>query len=255
MEVCEMLDGMKFAAEGMLFMAAKQDVTAMNLANVSTPGYRKDTLLVSSFTDILDQELASEGFMQSGVTSGASSAMTQRTASFFTQGNLKQTGRSLDLALEDGGKGFFTLQTADGIQFTRNGNFRYQDGYLVSADGSKLLGRGGPIQISGSNIKVDADGKVWSGEKLVDQLLISTFDDLGILKKAGGGNFQATTGAKVFTDYKIRQGSLEMSNVNVIKEMVDMMAIMRAFEAGQKVLQAEDQALGKATSEMGRVRG
>lgn len=250
-----MLDGMKLAAEGMLSMAAKQDITAMNLANVSTPGFRRDTLLVSSFTDILDQELAYEGFMQSGVSTGYASGLENTSATYFTQGNLKQTDRAYDLALEDGGKGFFTLQTQDGIQFTRNGNFRYKDGFLVAADGSKLLGKKGPVQIKGSDFKVDVAGNIIVEGKIIDQILITTFDNVNSLKKVGYGNFVATTGAKASGDYRIRQGYLEMSNVNVVKEMVDMMATMRAFEAGQKVLQAEDQALGKSTSEIGRVRG
>jgi len=252
-----MLDGMKTAAQGMLSMMAKQDVTSQNLANVSTPGYRKDTILISSFTDVLDQELAYEGYMQSGVSSAPNTGMKTYTASYFNQGTLSMTDRSCDLALDDLGKGFFTVETKEGKQFTRNGNFRLKDGYLVTADGSKLLGKKGPIKVSSADFKVDDKGRVFDGDKQVNELLISTFDDNRLLTKSGYGNFKPVKEIKekILDNVSVKQGYLEMANVNVLSEMVEMMSTMRAFEAGQKVMQSEDQALSKSANEVGKVRG
>jgi len=251
-----MLDGMKMATQGMLAMMAKQDIIANNLANVGTSGYRKDILTVSSFSDVLNQEMANEGgFVQAGGSEMTSEAMLMTSSATSTaQGALKETGNTFDLALDDNGKGLFSIQSRDGIKYTRTGSFRLStDGHIVTADGSFLLGQKGALKVNGSNFAVSNEGVVSVDGKEIDKLLVTTFDENKGMSKAGDNNFVASTGGRISTESRVKQGYLEMSNVNAVKEMVDMMTVMRAYEANQKVLQAEDHMLQKS-NEVGKVR-
>jgi flagellar basal-body rod protein FlgG len=255
-----MLDGMKIATQGMLAMMAKQEVIANNLANVGTAGFQKDTMLVSSFNDVLKKEMAFRGsdeeggYFQAGGAAEAKGELFYRNATMFSQGSLKETGNSFDLALDDNGKGFFTIQSQEGLKFTRNGSFRLSpSGHIVTQDGSLLVGQKGPINVRGQSFSVSNEGIVSVDGREVDRLLITTFDNRNGLTKVGDNNFVAAGAGSVSSDFRVKQGFLEMSNVNVVKEMVDMLSIMRAYEANQKILHAEDQVLGKA-SEIGKVR-
>lgn len=254
-----MLDGMKMATQGMMAMMAQQDVIANNLANVGTAGFRRDTLAVSSFSQVLNRQMGmfgpeQPGYMQAGGAVNATGGLTYSPATTYAQGSLKETGNTFDLALDDNGKGFFCVQTPEGVRFTRNGAFRRDaTGHLVAQDGSPLLGRNGAITVAGDSLEVKPNGEVWAGGKLVDQILVATFDDKAALSKEGSTNFLAAAGGKLTNEFQIKQGFLEMSNVNAIQEMVNMMSVMQAYEAGQKLLQAQDKVLAKAV-DLGRVR-
>ena len=252
-----MLDGMTMATQGMVNMSLRQDVIANNLANVGTAGFRKDDLMVSSFSKVMKHQLGKEaGFMQCGEGVDSDGALYSTNITHQAQGSLKETGNTFDLALDDNGAGFFTIQTPEGIKFSRNGSFRLStSGYLVTQDGSFVMGHKGPIKMSGNNFTVNNEGVISVDGQEMDKLLITTFDDRKGLSKSGDNNFTASSGARVFTGFQLKQGFIEMSNVNAIKEMVDMITVMRAFEANQKVLQAQAQALQKSTSEVGRVKG
>lgn len=256
-----MLDGFRTATQGMKAMSVKQDVIANNLANASTAGFRKEGLVISSFTEILDREVGG------GMTKAGGETMMQRdfqhnselhhrSATHLNQGALKETGNKFNLALDDNGQGFFTIQTERGIEFTRNGSFRLNtEGFLVTSDGSKLLGHNGPIKASGNEFKVADNGVVSVDGKQVDRVLVSVFEDASDMQRAGSTAFAAgTPRVRASNDFRIKQGYLEQSNVNALQEMVSLMEVMRNFEANQKALSAHDSRLQKAVSELGRVR-
>lgn len=257
-----MLDGMKAATQGMMAMSVKQDIIANNLANASTVGFRKEGLVISSFTEILDRETSSDGMHKAG-----GETMMQRdpqikgtlhhsSQTYLSQGALRETGNNFDLALDDNGKGFFTIQTDRGIEFTRAGSFKLStDGYLVTAEGHKLLGHRGPIKATGNEFKVTDNGTVKVDGVEVDRVLVSEIESSEDLKRAGGTAFgSATPRVHASTEFKIKQGYKEMSNVNALQEMVSLMEVMRNFEANQKALSAHDQRLQKAVNELGKVR-
>lgn len=257
-----MLDGMKAATQGMMAMSVKQDIIANNLANASTAGFRKEGLVISSFTEILDREVSTDGMHKAG-----GEAMMQRdpevkgklyhsSQTYLNQGALKETGNNFDLALDDNGKGFFAIQTDRGVEFTRNGSFRLNtQGFLVTAEGYKLMGHNGPIKASGNEFKVAENGVVSVDGRQLDKVMVCVVDDAHGLQRAGGTAF-GVSGSKVRVsdDFRIQQGFKEMSNVNALQEMVGLMEVMRNFEANQKALSAQDQRLQKAVSELGRVR-
>ncbi|MCA9793526.1 MAG: flagellar hook-basal body protein [Candidatus Eremiobacteraeota bacterium] len=260
-----MLDGMKAATEGMLAMSVKQDIIANNLANAGTAGFRKEEIAITSFTEILDREVGGAGMTQAGgeISNLAMSGMQTRGTLKHTsvthtgQGPLKETGNAFDLALNDEGKGFFTIQTPDkGIQFTRAGSFHLStEGFLVTGDGSLVMGHKGPIKLDGSDFKINNEGVISVNDKEIDKLLVCTFDDPAEMKRTGATSFVAG-GPKVraTTKFQLKQGYLEQSNVNALQEMVGLMQVMRNYEANQKALQAHDSRLQKAVNELGRVR-
>ena len=255
-----MLDGIKSSTQGMMAMSVKQDVIANNLANASTVGFRKEGLIISSFTDIMDREVSGMEQASSETMSGhqlqTSTEIHHRSATHMSQGALKETGSSFDLALSDDGGGMFTIKTNRGIEFTRAGKFRLNnEGYLVTPDGSQLLGHNGPIKATGNEFKVTDNGEVKVDGRTVDRILVSEFEETGDMKRAGSTAFNAATPrVRAKKDFQIKQGYLEMSNVNALQEMVGLMQVMRNFEANQKALSSNDQRLQKAVSELGRVR-
>ncbi len=258
-----MLDGMKMAAQGMMTQSAKQDIITNNLANVGTAGFRKESATITSFTQILDREVGGmDGMTQSSheistapgmeITGGLRTSSVTHNA----QGSLKETGNPFDMALDDNGRGFFTIQAKDGsIRFTRAGNFHLAtNGQLVTADGSAVMGHRGPIKLSGDNFEVSNDGVISCDGKPVDRVLVSVFDGAQQMKRTGDNQFAAEGGVRATTDFQLKQGYVEQANVNAINEMVDMMMVMRNYEANQKVLQAHDQRLQKTVNDLGRVR-
>ena len=187
----------------------------------------------------------------------------------FAQGALKQTQNPFDFALQ--GKGFFVVQTPYGNRLTRDGGFVLgPEGLLVTKDGYPVLGEKGPIHIKLNNFVVDQDGKVFVNERFqpdpkrlvsnqenawdktveIDRLKLVNVQFPRYLKKVGNnmyvdtrqsGQAQIAVGAERPT---VHQGFLEGSNVNPVTAMVDMIEVNRAYEANQKVIQAEDASTG-----------
>lgn len=249
--------GTEEATQGMIAMRAMQDVISNNLANANTPGFQQDDLQVADFDNMyeaaMNGQATTAGYTPAGGGLTGDVHFMMRSVTKFQQGRLKSTQQPFDLALN--GKGFFTIQTREGTHYTRDGAFNVNgEGYLVSADGGFVMGEHGPIKINGNDFKVKEDGSITSGGKLVDKLQITWVDDKD-LSKVGTTDFTATNPmAWPSVDRpKVMQGYLEMSNVNTVKSMVDMITVMRAFEAGQKVVQTEDQ-MAQQANQVGKVQ-
>jgi flagellar basal-body rod protein FlgF len=220
--------GLYIAASGMLAEQIRQDQIANDLANASTPGYKADRTAQRSFGDLL---LANS---TSGAVVGRQSTAVQVDSieTDFTPRPSRDTGEALDFAIT--GEGFFAVQTAQGVRYTRNGQFALDpQGRLVTAQGDPVLDRAGRT-IAAVDGKVDARRlgvvALTDPRKDGDSLLIGT-----------------PAGAAAGT---VRSGALESSGADAARSMVDMIASMRAFEAGQKVIQAIDETLGQAAAKI-----
>jgi flagellar basal-body rod protein FlgF len=249
-----MIRGLYVSADGMLAQTITQDVLAANLANVSTPGYRKDAPAVRGFRQVLDDEAAAiaaefptELEWQRPLFLGVA-AQTD-----FSAGPLEQTGNACHLALE--GDGFFAVETPTSTAYTRSGAFTLSaDGALVTAQGDRVLGEGGPIEIHGASFEVASDGRVTVDGQVVDRLKVVAFADPGRLEKMGNSLFAAPGDAQPdAAGALVRQGYLEGSNVNAVEQMVAMITGLRAFEANQRAIAAQDETLKQAVTEVGRV--
>jgi flagellar basal-body rod protein FlgG len=171
----------------------------------------------------------------------------------FTEGVLEATGRDLDLAIQ--GDGFFAVQTPNGEAYTRNGSFSLSpSGQLVTSENYPVLTDGGPLTVQGGKLTVTATGQVSVDNAALGTLRIVDFADPSQLKKINGSLYAAPTGAAPTpaSPIVVRQGYLEKSNVDVMKEMAEMMESYRMFETGQRLIQIQDESLGKAVNELPR---
>ncbi len=226
--------GLYIAASGMLSEQVRQDLLANDLANASTPGYKADRATQREFEELLLQNT------QSGATVGAlgQGVGIDRQATDWRPQATRRTDEPLDFAIA--GEGFFAVQGADGVRYTRNGSFKASaDGVLTTATGETVLGR------NGQPVRVGADGTV-PPEQLQVVLLQNP-------RKAGEGLVTGQPAGPV-PPGTVKSGALEGSGSDPARAMVDMIASMRAFESGQRVIRTIDETLGKAVNEVGALR-
>lgn len=255
-----MVRGLYTAYTGMINQQARLDVITNNLANASTVGYKKEGSTSEAFDSMYTQKIkdGSEGYIDRRIGKETLGVKIGETYTDYTQGSFKVTGNTLDLALE--GNGFFSIAFTSKsgettTRYTRDGSFTLNnEGMLVTEDGDYLLGQNGTIQIpQGAEIVFDELGNIYADEELVGRLKITDFEDYNYLKKYGENLYTAVDGAtEKAADFKVRQGYLEMSNINVISEMVEMITISRAYESNQKAIQTIDSSLEKSVN-LGRL--
>lgn len=200
------------------------DFVAHNIANASTSGFKADHLYYAMKGKPAQQE----------VPIGLGPSVSRMD---FSQGTLRGTGNTFDLAIEGGG--FFTIQGQQGNTYTRNGSFVLnKNNELVTKTGDYVLGDSGKIVINGQDVQIDKNGTVHADGAPVGKFKIASFADPHALVRSAEGRFvdDGQAGLKNAADYSIASGYLEMSNVNVAREMTDMMEIQRAFETYQKVI-------------------
>lgn len=180
----------------------------------------------------------------------------QKVFTDYTHGNIMDTGGKLDLAIK--GDGFFKVAGEEGeTLYTRNGSFAITDGFLTDLDGRRILGTTGeiPINVQGE-IDITSNGQVRIGGNSVGQLDVVTIDNKEMLRKRGDNLFvvveNGEPGENAFNG-EVLQGHLETSNMNPISGMVEMITLLRDFEANQKVVKMQDEMLEKAATEIGRV--
>lgn len=265
-----MIRGLYTSAWSMLANQRKMDVVTNNMANVNTTGYKKDTVVFQSFPEILTKRIndtQSPTNPSADIGTMALSSDVGEVYTYYTPGQMVQTGDRYDLAINDDNTGtttspaFFTVGVINpqnnNIQefYTKDGSFCLDaNNQLVTKDGYAVLGKRGPITLKPGDFTVDNKGNIIQNGTVVDTLRIAQFSDATQLRKFGN-NLVQNSGSQVtnFTG-SVTQGYSEQSNVNVIDEMVDMISVMRAYEANQKVLQSQDSTLDKAVNEVGVVR-
>jgi flagellar basal-body rod protein FlgG len=262
--------GVISAAFGALTQERRFEVIANNLANASTAGYKRDRI---SFADLLHAPTAGAKSPASkpSLTSASASTPTITPVGFgpnwdasrvrvtdlapdLTQGGLEETGNPLDLAIE--GSGFFKLQTPQGVLYSRRGSLAVaKDGTLVSQEGYPVLGeKGKKIKVGEGQVIIGSDGTVSAAGVEVGRIGLAQFPEGTKLAKVGESLFAASGDpgpAKL--PYTVRQGALELSNVNPVQEMVAMIDALRQYEAYQKVLQSYGQ-IDARSSEIAQLR-
>ena len=249
-----MFQGFYNLSSGMLTQNRNLNVISNNIANMMTPGYKRDIMVSSTFQEEL---FSRTGNLDRSNSTELNDIAIMRIATEnitdFAQGGLEDTGSPLDFALlEDG---FFQIQTQNGVLYTRNGGFIIDDeGYLALPETGRVLGTNGPIYLGTDEVTMDASGALYNqNNQLLGQFQIVTFDDPATqLVKAGNGTFTSTV-AGTPTQVSIEQGMLEYSNVDASQEMVSMMEAQRALQSAAQVIKMYDQLMSKATTEIARV--
>ena len=252
-----MLRGLYTAYTGMRNEQYRMDIMSNNLANADTTGFKKEGSTSQAYAEVMAVKIkdVSEnpntpkrlGKMSLGVKIG-------ETFTDFSQGSLRDTGNTYDIAI--GGSGFFNIEFTNkagetSTKYTRDGGFTItKDGYLVTKDGDYVLGENGRIQLSttaGTTV-FDRSGNIFQDDRLVASLKITDFEDTNYLTHYGETMWDAKEGAvqQDAEDAQIYQGYLEMSNASVVKEMVNMITISRQYESNQKMLTTFDESLEKS---------
>jgi flagellar basal-body rod protein FlgF len=226
--------GLYIAAAGMVAEMVRQNQIANDMANAATPGYKSDRSQQRSFSDLMLQNT------KSGETVGKlgqGPLITKQVTDLSPEG-LRDTGEPLDLGIT--GPGYFAVQTERGVRYTRDGSFKSNgSGTLVDQLGNPVLGK------DRKPVKVGSDGTV-------DTTTVGAFALTGVRKE---GNALFTGTAAGVAKGEVRSGALEGSGVDAGRVMVDMIASLRSFEAGQKAIQTIDQSLGLAAQQVGNLPG
>jgi flagellar basal-body rod protein FlgF len=267
--------GLYTAASSMLAHMRRQEVVSNNLANANTVGFRADDTEFKAFPLIFLQRLfdtnrdANGTVLPSREVGGLNTGlMVDQVTTSFQEGSIRETHNPLDMAIRDTAgpnspPAFFAVQTPNGVQFTRDGAFsRNANGELVTNQGYRVLGQGGvPIVVPSapdSEVRVDPNGAIFVSNQQVGQLQIVTFANPIALDKPGNTLFAQNVRSGPPTpanpaDYVIQDHALELANVDPVRSMAEMLDGMRAYEMNQRMVQTQDEILGKAVNDIARV--
>ena len=265
--------GVYTALSGAIAQSQRLDTIANNLANINTPSFKKDQQIFKEYLTANEKEAgviqvpritaSVESFydMQGGDKSFVDSAGTYTN---FNQGSLKSTGNVLDVAID--GQGFFEVATPNGVRFTRLGAFKIDgNGQLVTKDGHPVLRAGGEdpaarvFRVSGElPVTISDAGDVMEGENSLGRISLIDIPNKDSISKIGGSLYEFKKNAQAeivnIQSPSMKQGFLEMSNVNIVQEMTDMIATTRAFESTQKAITAYDSMADKLINVVGSVK-
>lgn len=264
-----MIKGLYTAYTGMVNEQNRLDVLTNNLANADTNGYKKEGTTSKTFADELAIKIKDTssyglnkrlGTISMGVELG-------ETYTDYSQGSMKVTDNETDVALD--GNGFFAIAytNKDGetsVKYTRDGAFVVNtQGYLVTKDGDYVLDQNGAlntdpnsrIQLNpNAKITIDELGNIYQNDAQVASIGVVDIDDYNYIAKYGENLYDLEQGGQITaSDAKVMQGCIEGSNVNVVDEMVKMITVARAFQAGQKVINTVDETLDKTVNQVGKV--
>ncbi len=266
-----MLKGLYTAYTGMTEEQRRLDVLTNNLANANTTGYKKEALTNQSFDEMMAIRIKDTSSNTYATDIGYMSLGTKigQTYTDWAMGGFKNTENTYDLAI--GGNGFFAIEYTNkagetSIKYTRDGNFTVDiEGYLRTCDGDYVLnvngaqnsqyGPGNRVQLDpNQGVYINGLGEIIQDGETVSQVGLVDFENYDFLEKYGENLYDTIDGATMIdTTAEINQGYLETSNVNTVQEMVEMITIQRAYEAGQKIIQTMDSTLDKAVNQVGKL--
>ena len=268
-----MVKGLYTAHTGMVNEIKRLDIMTNNLANADTTAYKKEGTTSRTFGEELAirvKDTSSYG-LNRPIGDIAYGVHLGQVYTDWDEGSFKVTDKETDFAIS--GKGFFAVSFTDkagntSYKLTRDGSFTVNaQGYLVTKDGDYVLNQNGALTgnpAAGNYVQLDPNakifvneaGQVFQNEVLVDQIGLVDVANYDDIIKYGENLYNLAEGAQLIAPEgaTVQQGILETSNVNVVKEMVNMITIQRAYEAGQKVITSIDETLEPAVNTVGRVQ-
>ena len=228
------------------------DVIANNLANVSTPGFKREAAKFEEYVAKMRPADSQKG------TQSVSFVKDAGVMRDISQGTIEQTGATYDVAIA--GKGFFAVQTPNGLRYTRDGHFSLDgNGNLVTSEGHQVQGDGGAITITPNDgqISISPDGTISSvvngvGNQL-GKLKVVDFADTRAMTKEGANLYSTTQTATAPDTVNLRQGALESSNVQPVIEISHMIEVMRAYEATATLSKSQEDMMRQAIDKLGQM--
>lgn len=243
-----MIRGIWSSLSGMTPRMFSHEVSANNLANITTTGFKGERAFVKSFID-------AEMIAENDPDKYHRIADLEDVSVDFSQGLMEETHNPFDIAIL--GEGFFSVQTTAGEMYTRNGNLKIDKNYrLVNSEDMPMMDeRNRPIQLYEGDIFVRENGEITIDGAVVAKLKVTDFPKPYELKKAANNLYvPETPGVKGFPsqDFQVKHGFLERSNIVPVKEMLDMIIYFRHYEADTRILMAQDDTLRRAVNDVGR---
>ncbi len=249
-----MIRGLYSSAWSMKTVQRKMDVVTNNISNVNSTAFKKDIVVFGSFPEILTARIDSiSGRTNIGTMNLGHDVDEVHTD--FSEGSIENTANPYDFAIVGSPSAFFVVgEGADGgTYYTRNGSFKINSNReLVTSEGYRVMGQDGPIVLENTEFSVDKDGSIILHGDIAGRLLIREFANPETLRKQGNC-LLTETDETVVAEFsgEILQGAVEISNVNIIKEMVDMINVMRLYEANQRMITTQDNTLERAVNDIG----
>lgn len=243
-----MFQGYYDLASNMITQNRNLNVISNNIANISTPGYKSDRLMESTFREEMIYRYDKEGKTAVGTVSRMNIADERVTD--YSEGGLRETGGTLDVALT--GNGFFAVQTNNGVVYTRDGSFNLDnEGYLTLPGVGRVLGTdNAPIRLTTDDVSINTQGVVATadGYQTFGQLQIVDFADYGQLTKITGGVFRAAGQPQAAQNVKVTQRYTEYSNADMAEQMTMMMSSQRVLQSSAQIFRMYDQLIERATA-------
>ncbi len=225
------------------------DVIANNIANVSTPGFKRES---TKFEELVQRVKPTE---DKGSPRSLSFVRDAGVLRDLSGGRFESTAAPFDLAIN--GKGYFAVQTAAGERYTRNGHFTLNaDGIIVTGEGDPLLGDGGPITVAvdDGDISIGPDGTVSGRQGQLAKVRLVNFPNERALTKQGASLYSTNQTPVAATNVTISQGMLESSNVQPVVEISRMIEVMRSYEATANLAKSADDLKRQAVQKLGSVQ-
>ncbi len=252
-----MARGTYSAASAGLVQLRKLDLVNNNLANVNTPGFKKQVLVseVQSFDDTLAKAVEPQDPYARPDQERTPGVVNTRAITDFSQGSIKHTGNDLDVALRNPNE-FFVIQGPEGPLYTRAGNFTLNsEGNLSTQDGFPVMGDGGEITTQGVGVSISAGARVVSNGQQVGTLQVVSVPNPQILERVGGNRFRLQEGQPEpdgVDNPEVEPHALEMSNVGAIESVIDLIKATRGFELYTKSASTIDQMNQTAVQQVGK---
>jgi len=226
--------GTYVAASGGLVQLRRLEVVNNNLANVNTPGFKRQIIIndVSPFEKTLAGETTPDALFAREDHDRAPAAVNARAVTDFSPGPIRNTANPLDVALNKPNE-FFVINGSSGPEYTRAGNFTLnKDGELVTPDGAQVLGDGGAITTTGTGVSISSNGSVLAGGSVVGQLQVVKIENPLQLERLGNARFKLGAGqaSPTVTEPDVISRSLEMSNTSAITSIVELIKTQRGFQ-------------------------
>ena len=252
-----MIRGIYTSASGMTAELFRQQVTTNNMANCTSPGFKRDLAVIQSFPEMEHYETRTMAIPQKPVGRLSTGVAVGGAYLDSSSGPLQPTGRDLDIALSAPNT-YIAASRGGSTVYLRTASLRVDSsGYLITAGGDMVQSSSmSPIYVGqGETPWIDESGHVHSASGLRGSLRLVQFPNPRGLQKVEGGAVVQTdsSGSPYPADVKVLVGYLEASNASPVKEMAELISIMRAYEANQRAIHAQDETLDKAVNEIGRV--
>ena len=278
-----MLKGLYTAYTGMINEQHRMDVMTNNLANADTNGFKKEGTTSQAFDTVLAyriKDLSEPGNLPKNLGTAKTfdedsvdnpDRWVSRTGMNlgvkigenyvdYSEGPIKETGNTFDLAISD--RGFFAVEYTNkagetSTKYTRDGNFTMdRQGYLVTQDGDFVLDENGRhIKMNTAlPVSIDRGGTITQEGTSVATIGLTDFEDYDYLERFGENYFQTVDGAtEIDSEAQIYSGYLELSNISIVTEMVNMITLQRQYESNQKLITTYDETLDTAVNQLGKL--